>query len=64
MAVNSRETPSRASSEHLLDQAFTRVTSARATGGNRVRLLRDGRENYPAWLKAIATARTSIHFET
>ena len=47
-----------------MDQAFTRVTGARATGGNRVRLLRDGRENYPAWLQAIAAARTSIHFET
>jgi cardiolipin synthase len=52
-------------SSHLpLDQAFTRVTGARATGGNRVRLLRDGRENYPAWLQAIAAAQTSIHFET
>jgi len=47
-----------------MDQAFTRVTGARATAGNRVRLLRDGRENYPAWLEAIAAARTSIHFET
>ena len=52
------------SSDLLLDQAFTRVTNARATGGNRVRLLRDGRENYPAWLQAIAGAQTSIHFET
>ena len=52
-------------SSHLpLDQAFTRVTDARATAGNRVGLLRDGRENYPAWLQAIAAARTSIHFET
>jgi len=50
--------------EHLLDQAFTRVTGAHATGGNRVQALRDGRENYPAWLQAIAAARTSIHFET
>jgi cardiolipin synthase len=55
---------SRGSSALPLDQAFTRVTGARATAGNRVRLLRDGRENYPAWLKAIAAARTSIHFET
>jgi cardiolipin synthase len=31
--------------------------------GNSVRLLRDGRENYPAWLSAIGTARHWIHFE-
>jgi cardiolipin synthase len=29
-----------------------------------VRLLRDGRENYPEWLASIAAATTSIHFET
>lgn len=48
----------------LLDQAFTRVTGARATSRNTVKLLRDARENYPAWLQAIADARTSIHFES
>src|SRR5262245_22047879 len=64
VAVSSRVAGSGGSSDLLLDQAFTRVTNARATGGNRVRLLRDGRENYPAWLEAIAKATTSIHFET
>jgi cardiolipin synthase A/B len=54
----------RVSSDLLLDQAFTRITGARSTGGNRVRLLRDGQENYPAWLEAIAAATTAIHFET
>ena len=29
-----------------------------------VRLLRDARENYPAWLEAITSARRTIHFET
>ena len=29
-----------------------------------MRLLRDGRENYPEWLASIAAATTSIHFET
>jgi cardiolipin synthase len=48
----------------LLDQAFTRITGAPATAGNKIELLRDARENYPAWLKAIAGARTSIHFES
>jgi cardiolipin synthase len=28
-----------------------------------VRLLRDARENYPAWLEAIGTAAASVHFE-
>lgn len=32
--------------------------------GNAVRLLRDARENYPAWLEAIASARKSVHFES
>lgn len=48
----------------LLDQAFTRITGARATAGNKIELLRDARENYPAWLKAITGARSSIHFES
>jgi cardiolipin synthase len=52
------------SRNELLDQAFTRATGSRATAGNRVGLLRDARENYPAWLQAIAEARTSIHIET
>ena len=32
--------------------------------GNHVRLLRDARENYPAWLEAIQNARRSVHFES
>jgi cardiolipin synthase A/B len=64
VAVSSRVARSGGSSDVPMDQAFTRVTGARATGGNRVRLLRDGRENYPAWLEAIAAAQTSIYFET
>jgi cardiolipin synthase len=31
--------------------------------GNVVRLLRDGAENYPAWLDAIGAAQRSVHFE-
>jgi cardiolipin synthase A/B len=64
VALSSREAVPRSASEHLLDQAFTRVTGAPASPGNQVRLLRDGRENYPAWIEAIASARSSIHFET
>ncbi len=62
MAANTRAVV--VSSDDLLDQAFTRVTGARATAGNRVELLRDARENYPGWLQAIADAQTSIHFES
>jgi cardiolipin synthase len=51
-------------SDILLDQAFTRITGAQATSGNKIELLRNAQENYPAWLKAIAEARSSIHFES
>src|SRR5215472_10509929 len=47
----------------LLDQAFTRAAGASLVGGNRVRLLRDARENYPAWLEAIQGAERTILFE-
>lgn len=46
------------------DQAFSRTAGAPLVGGNRVTLLRDGAENYPAWLEAIARAERWIHFET
>ena len=47
----------------LADQAFSRAAGAALIEGNRVRLLRDARENYPAWLDAIAAARHRVHFE-
>src|SRR5262245_60779914 len=53
---------------HLLneftDRALTRAAGAPLIGGNRVRLLRDAAENYPAWMKAIESAEKWIHFET
>jgi len=42
---------------------FSRAAGAPLIGGNSVRILRDARENYPAWEAAIASARTSIHIE-
>lgn len=48
----------------LADQAFSRAAGAPLVAGNRVTLLRDARENYPAWLEAIASATQWIHFET
>src|SRR5712691_7491798 len=45
----------------LADQAFSRAAGAPLVHGNAVRLLKDARENYPAWLAAIGDARESIH---
>jgi cardiolipin synthase len=51
--------PLRGSAEH----AFSRAAGAPLVAGNRVRLLRDSTENYPAWLGALAAAQRSIFFE-
>ena len=48
----------------LAEQAFSRAAGAALIGGNTIRLLRDARENYPAWLAAIDGARRRIHFES
>jgi CDP-diacylglycerol--glycerol-3-phosphate 3-phosphatidyltransferase/cardiolipin synthase len=47
----------------LADQAFNRAAGAPLIGGNRVQVLQDGAENYPAWERAIASARSTIHVE-
>ena len=46
-----------------MDQAVSRAAGARRIEGNRVRLLRDAAENYPAWLEAIAAAERYVYFE-
>jgi cardiolipin synthase len=48
----------------LADQAFSRAAGAPLVPGNAVRLLCDASENYPAWLEAIAAARSHVHFES
>jgi cardiolipin synthase len=48
----------------LSEDIFLRTTGATLIHGNRLRLLRDGRENYPAWVEAIGSARRTIHLET
>ena len=48
----------------LADQAFSRAAGAPLVEGNHVRLLKDARENYPAWLDAIGAAKHHIHFES
>ncbi len=46
-----------------LARAVTRIAGRDPRGGNAVRLLRDAAENYPAWLDAIRSARSYVHFE-
>jgi cardiolipin synthase len=46
-----------------LERALSRIAGGPAIAGNGVKLLRDARENYPAWLEAIACAERVIHFE-
>src|SRR5215211_4524500 len=48
----------------LANQAFSRAAGAPLIGGNSIRLLKDAKENYPAWLDAIAAAERYIHFES
>ena len=52
------------SQRRLAEQALSRAAGAPLVPGNRVRLLRDARENYPAWLSAIRDARRHIYFES
>ncbi|MCI0545874.1 MAG: phospholipase D-like domain-containing protein [Candidatus Rokubacteria bacterium] len=48
----------------LAEQAFSRASGAPLVGGNRIWLLRDAAQNYPAWLEAIDGASRTIHFES
>jgi cardiolipin synthase A/B len=48
----------------LADRAFSRAAGAPLIPGNRVRLLADARENYPAWLDAIGAAKRHVLFES
>ena len=53
-----------ASEQSLIDQAFTRTSGAERIEGNRVRLLHDAAEHYPAWRDAIAAAERYVYFES
>ncbi len=48
----------------LADQVFSRASGAPLVPGNTVRILKDAKENYPAWLEAIASATRTVHFES
>src|SRR5215470_18046088 len=62
--MKARQRESIASVRALAEQAFSRAAGAPLVLGNSIRLLRDARENYPAWLDAIARATRWIHFES
>ena len=59
-----RECDNMSSVRVIADQAFSRAAGAPLIEGNRVRLLKDARENYPAWLEAIGEAKHHIYFES
>jgi len=44
----------------IADRAFSRAAGAPLIGGNRIRLLKDAGENYPAWLQAINAAKRHV----
>ena len=48
----------------LAEEAFSRIAGADLLRENRVRVLKDAAENYPAWLRAIGSAQHYIHFES
>lgn len=62
-AAMSRAGRDYASLRAMADQAFSRAAGAPLVGGNRVRVLRDAAENYPAWDHAIQGATRTIHVE-
>lgn len=47
----------------LAEQAFSRAAGAPLVPGNRVDLLLDATQNYPAWMDAIAAAERFVHLE-
>src|SRR5262245_53458415 len=63
IATMSRVGRDLASLRAMADQAFSRAAGAPLVGGNRVQVLRDAAENYPAWERAIAQAKHTIHIE-
>lgn len=52
------------SARTLAGQTYARAAGAPLVPGNTARILKDAKENYPAWLEALASAKKTIHFET
>jgi phosphatidylserine/phosphatidylglycerophosphate/cardiolipin synthase-like enzyme len=57
------EAPDPAARRQIAVGAMARTSGSRLTEGNGVRVLHDAPENYPAWEKAIASARKTVHME-
>src|SRR5919202_1046225 len=62
--LSNRERQTMTDLRALADQAFSRAAGAPLIAGNSVRVLKDARENYPAWLEAIGAAQHYVHFES
>src|SRR5580765_2231477 len=62
--VKAERRQGRGSARLFARQAFSRAAGAPLIEGNAVRLLKNGQENYPAWLAAIGSAKRHIHFES
>jgi cardiolipin synthase len=60
---NNRNRDTMTEMRSVADQAFSRAAGAPLVEGNHVRLLKDARENYPAWIEAIGAAQHHVHFE-
>jgi cardiolipin synthase len=63
-APNPLDRESASSFRVLGDQAFSRAAGAPLVPGNKIRILRNAHENYPAWLEAMRSATRTIHFES
>ena len=63
-ALRADPSAARESLQPMAAQALTRAAGAPLVPGNRVKLLRDATENYPAWLAAIENARRTITMES
>ena len=62
-SLTAQELAARAPARSLAQQAFSRAAGSPLIEGNRVRLLKNAADNYPAWLEAIAAAKHHVHFE-
>jgi cardiolipin synthase len=61
--IRSEPRRDRPSDREWANQVFSRASGAPLRNGNRIRLLKDAAENYPAWLTATANARDTIDVE-
>lgn len=59
-----RDENSGVSALRVLAGALSRTAGTPLIANNHVRLLKDARENYPAWLEAIKAAQHHVHFES